>query len=297
MGLSGALGLLWLGWWQCWQWRWRSIGDEAERLPRLIRKASGDFPADGFRQGFEWDRFRCADHSAPLDDFPRGKPEDGGEFVGRRVFGRRCDGVTTLLELTDGAGKRVELAEIVEHCAADAVFGEGLQFAVAGGIEAVHGADEADGAGGDQVVEFDLRAAPMEFAGEQFHLGKMIEDKLIAVGHDRIGRLRGHLLLGGAVKAVDALDPDLGDVLRGAVLGGVLAGVEFAGDVEMGALGERGGVFSQAAEDYEAVPGGLRLAFAGFAVLPCALGGQRESCESGVVAGVAGFGIAAEVTN
>ncbi len=198
---------------------------------RLNRKALGDFPPDGFRQGLERDRFRCADHPAPLDDFPRGKAEDGGEFVGRLVFGQRCDGVTTFLELADRAGQRVELAEVVEHCAADAVFGEGFQLAVAGGIEAVHGADEADGAGGDEVVEFDLRAAPMEFAGEQLHLGKMIEDELIAVSHGGIGRLCGHLLLGGAVQAVDALDPDLGDVLRGAVFGGVLAGVEFAGDV------------------------------------------------------------------
>lgn len=211
---------------------------------RLVRKALGDFPADGFRQGFEGDGLRRADHLAPVDDLLCGKAEEGGEFVGRWIFGQRWDGVATLLELADRAGKRVELAEIVEHGSADAVLGEGPQLEVSGGVEAVDGADEADGAGGDEVVEFDLRAAPMEFAGEQFHLGKMIEDELVAVGHGRIGRLRGHLLLGGAVQAVDALDADLGNVLGGAVLGGVLAGVEFAGDVEMGALGEGGGVFS-----------------------------------------------------
>lgn len=180
---------------------------------RLVRKALGDFPADGFRQGVEGDSLRCADHLAPLDDLSCGKAEEGGEFVGRWVFRQHWDGVATLLELADRAGKRVELAEIVEHCAANAVLGEGLQLEVAGGVEAVDGADEADGTGGDEVVEFDLRAAPMDFAGEQFHLGKMIDDELIAVCHGRIGRLRGHLLLGGAVQAVDALDADLGDVL------------------------------------------------------------------------------------
>jgi len=88
----------------------------------------------------------------------------------------------------------------------------------------------------------------MKSAGEQFHSAKMIEDELISVGHGRIGRLRGHLLLGRAIQAVDALDPDLGDGVRGAVLGGVVAGVEFAGDLEMGSLGESGGIFSQAAD-------------------------------------------------
>ena len=41
----------------------------------------------------------------------------------------------------------------------------------------------------------------------------------------------------------------------------------------------------------------MRLAFAGLAVFPGTLGGQREGCEGGVVAGGAGFGVAAEVTN
>lgn len=70
----------------------------------------------------------------------------------------------------------------------------------------------------------------MKSAGEQFHLRKMVEDDLISVGHHRTGRLRGHLLLNGAIQAVDALDLDLGVGLRGAVLGGVLADTEFAGD-------------------------------------------------------------------
>jgi hypothetical protein len=51
----------------------------------------------------------------------------------------------------------------------------------------------------------------MKSTGKQFHLGKVIEDYLVSVGHSRIGRLRGHLLLRRAVEAVDALDPDLGD--------------------------------------------------------------------------------------
>lgn len=75
------------------------------------------------------------------------------------------------------------MAEIVEEGSVDAVLGEGLQLEIPGGIEAVHGLDQADGADGDEVVEFDLRTTPMESAGEQLHLGKMIEDDLIAIGH------------------------------------------------------------------------------------------------------------------
>ena len=84
----------------------------------------------------------------------------------------------------------------------------------------------------------------MKSTGEQFHLGKMIETDLVSVVHSRIGRLRGHLLLRRTIQTVDALDPDLGDGLLDAVLGGVLAGIEFARDLEMSALGERSGVFS-----------------------------------------------------
>ncbi len=75
--------------------------------------------------------------------------------------------VATLLKLPGGARKRVHVTKFVEERALDAMFGESLQLKVARGIEAIHGTDQTDGSGGDEVVEFDLMwTTAMKPAGE-----------------------------------------------------------------------------------------------------------------------------------
>lgn len=92
------------------------------------------------------------------------------------------DGVTALLDLPDGAGERVEAAEEVEIHASNALFSDVFWAAIAGGIEAIHGANQADNSSGDQIVKFYIRQTTMESACQQFHLEKMTKDLMVAVG-------------------------------------------------------------------------------------------------------------------
>ena len=64
------------------------------------------------------------------------------------------------------ARRPVQAAQAVQNRAANLVLGVGLQFDVVARIEAVDGGDQADGAGGDQVVQVHaLRASVRESAG------------------------------------------------------------------------------------------------------------------------------------
>jgi hypothetical protein len=45
------------------------------------------------------------------------------------------------------------------------VFGQGLEFQIPLCVKTVNGPDEAKRAGRDEIVKFDLRAAPMQVSG------------------------------------------------------------------------------------------------------------------------------------
>jgi hypothetical protein len=115
--------------------------------------------------------------------------------------------------------------------------------------------------------------------------------------HLRLGR---GLVLRGPVEFDDSERADFGDRLLhlGRLLAGrllrVLAGANLAFDLDVRALGQRRGVLAELAPGNAAVPGGLRLILARFAILPTALGGQRQDGECGVALGAADFGILAE---
>lgn len=96
--------------------------------------------------------------------------------------------VAPFLEATNLAREWVNLAEVVQHRAEDPVFGERPEFAPAPRIEAVDCLDQSNGAGGNEVVEFDLRATPVKPAGEQIHLLEMTEDEVIAGLHGGLPR-------------------------------------------------------------------------------------------------------------
>jgi hypothetical protein len=57
------------------------------------------------------------------------------------------------------------VTQVVEHGPANSVFGQGLEFQIPLCVKAINGLDEADRAGGHEIIEFDLRAAPMQASG------------------------------------------------------------------------------------------------------------------------------------
>jgi len=61
----------------------------------------------------------------------------------------------------------------------------------------------------------------------------------------------------GVVESGNALYADLGDGLLYAVLAGVVARLDLVEDLEVRALGQSGRILRSAAEDDEAMPGGL----------------------------------------
>jgi hypothetical protein len=89
---------------------------------------------------------------------------------------------------------------------------------------------------------------------------------------------------------------DLGDGLLGAVLGRVIAGLDFTEDLNLCAFGQAGGVRGAASKSDALMPGGLLFAGSGLTVLPSALGRKRGPSESSCADG-AGFGVGAEVAD
>src|SRR5579871_6814288 len=90
------------------------------------------------------------------------------------------------------------------------------------------------------------------------------------------GACRGGRLCGGLgrldsshpVEACDSMHTDLGHRLLRAVTADETARLDLADELEVGALGERGGVFGCPAKHHAPMPSGLRLALSRLAVLP-----------------------------
>jgi hypothetical protein len=135
----------------------------------------------------------------------------------------RHHGIALFLKPPGIPRQRIDLAQVIQHRAANSVVGESPELQVARWIESVDSLDETNRAGRDQVVELDVRATPMQAPREEFDLWHVIENECFAMGfghHGEIlvregGRLRGGPLgrLGfrRAVQASDAVDPDLRD--------------------------------------------------------------------------------------
>lgn len=68
------------------------------------------------------------------------------------------------------------MSQVVEQGSIDPVLRECLQFQIPARVETVNGLDEADSAGGDEIVEFDLGAAPMQASREKLHLQEVRKD-------------------------------------------------------------------------------------------------------------------------
>jgi len=81
-----------------------------------------------------------------------------------------------LLKATEIPRQRIDLPEVVEPRTTNPMFGDGLEKIAARLIVTVHGLDEADGSGLNQIVQFDLRTPPMKAARQEFILRQMIED-------------------------------------------------------------------------------------------------------------------------
>ena len=154
----------------------------------------------------------------------------------------------------------------------------------------------------------------MQAAREELHLWHVGEDQFFANGcgdHGEIllirsgGRLYGGPLGGlgfGLIEArwtqpSDALYADLGDRLLRAIFGEVFASLDLTDDLDMGAFGKCGRVFSRPAERDAFMPSSLRFALSSLAVFPGALGREREDRQGRVVAGGAGLGVRAEIPN
>jgi hypothetical protein len=111
----------------------------------------------------------------------------------------------------------------------------------------------------------------------------MLKNQLFTIGW----RYHAEFLLGrteaayAAVPPVDsaldarssrAMHADLGHGFLRAVFGDVVTRLNFANDLQIGALGQSNGVFGRAAESDALVPRGLRFTFTGLAVFPSTLG-------------------------
>src|ERR1700678_2179277 len=146
---------------------------------------------------------------------------------------------------------------------------------------------------GDKIFEFDLWASPMQTAREQLHLWHVGEDQFFANGcgdHGEIpsdskwrppiwralGRLGFGLIEARWTQPSDALYADLGDRFLRAIFGDVLASLDLTDDLDRGALGKRGCVFSRPAERDAFMPSSLRFALSSLTVFPGALGRERE---------------------
>ena len=79
------------------------------------------------------------------------------------------------------ARERVARAQVVEHRAADAELGEGLEAIDAARVEALGGLHQADDARRDQVVDLDVRRqAARQPAGDLLDVGKELRRVLVA---------------------------------------------------------------------------------------------------------------------
>ncbi len=76
----------------------------------------------------------------------------------------------------------VHFAEAVQDGAANAELGVGFQLHVLAGIEFLHGVDQADNAGVNQIFERNMRGQPvMDAPGDIAHLRKVFEQQALAL--------------------------------------------------------------------------------------------------------------------
>ena len=77
------------------------------------------------------------------------------------------DGMAFPCEMTNGSGKRIDLAEEIEDGSTDAMFRQCLDLEAAIGVEAVDGLDEANGSSGHEIIQVDeVWAAPVDSCGD-----------------------------------------------------------------------------------------------------------------------------------
>jgi hypothetical protein len=101
----------------------------------------------------------------------------------------------------------------------------------------------------------------------------------------------------GFVQMREGPNADFRRRLLRALLGDVFAGWDLADDLAVSAFGESGGVCCSWPKEKRS---GARWSATGvvlFAIFPNAVRRERKECESQVIAGGAGFDIAAEVAN
>ena len=85
-------------------------------------------------------------------------------------------------KLPYGPRQMIEAAQIVEHRPSDAVLGQSLKLAAALRSKSIHGLNQSDDAGRDQIVQLDLmRTSPMEAGGQEPNLRQVAEDDLFTV--------------------------------------------------------------------------------------------------------------------
>lgn len=73
----------------------------------------------------------------------------------------------------------IEIPEVIEHCAADTVFGESLQFDVSAAVIPICSFDQTGNAGGNEIFEKDTgRTPPMQTSCKHLYLRHVIENGL-----------------------------------------------------------------------------------------------------------------------
>ncbi len=72
------------------------------------------------------------------------------------------------------------MSQVVEQGSIDPVLGESLQFQIPARVETVNGLDEVNSPGGDEIIEFDLRTAPVQASREKLHLPHVRKDQIFA---------------------------------------------------------------------------------------------------------------------
>jgi len=98
--------------------------------------------------------------------------------------------------LTNGSWQRIELTEVIQHGATDAVFGNRFEFEITAGIEPVHGVDQSNSSNRDKVFEKHFwRASLTERLGDEFNLRQVTHDHLLAVEIGSSGNARHEWLL------------------------------------------------------------------------------------------------------